>query len=135
MAERDLDKLLTTLNVMTHEGVWAFHTQATCPEEPVAMTFREREGWALIVPADDKDSEDNRWAWLELTVVSDLNAVGFIARIANALADAGIPCNAVAAFHHDHIFVPQHKADAAVSAILELRDQVAAPKCALQGDA
>ncbi|MEM6410033.1 MAG: ACT domain-containing protein [Pseudomonadota bacterium] len=128
MAERDLDKLLTTLNVMPHEGVWAFRTQAAHPEDPVIMTFREREGWTLIVPAEDEDSEDNRWAWLELTVVSDLNAVGFIARIANALADAGIPCNAVAAFHHDHIFVPEHKADAAVSAILELRDQVAAPK-------
>ncbi|MEM8635133.1 MAG: ACT domain-containing protein [Pseudomonadota bacterium] len=128
MAERDLDKLLITLNVMPHEGVWAFRTQTSHPEDPVAMTFREREGWTLIVPAEDADSEDNRWAWLELTVVSDLNAVGFIARIANALADAGIPCNAVAAFHHDHIFVPEHKADAAVSAILELRDQVAAPK-------
>lgn len=81
------------------------------------MCFREREGWTGIVPAAPSAPEEARFAWLELAVHSDLNAVGFLAAIAAALAAAGIPCNAVAAFHHDHVFVPETSADDAIRAI------------------
>ncbi|MEL7447263.1 MAG: ACT domain-containing protein, partial [Pseudomonadota bacterium] len=39
------------------------------------------------------------------------------AAVADALANAGIPCNAVAALHHDHIFVPEHLAEPSIRAI------------------
>jgi len=81
------------------------------------MLFQEAEGPTIIARATAETPADNRWVWLELTVYSDLQAVGFLAKVAKALADADVPCNAVAAFHHDHIFVPEAKADAAIAAI------------------
>lgn len=121
MAEHDLSVLLKTLTVSRHEGVWAFEVCAEPGDlDRAAMAFREAEGWTLIQPATEATLADNRWAWLELAVFSDLNAVGFLAVVADALAKADVPCNAVAAFHHDHIFVPIAKADAAIAALTDL---------------
>lgn len=116
--ESDLDTLLKTLKVIRHDGVWQFETQAGKPSlDEAVLAFREREGWTAILPAAEDTADDNRWVWLEMSVHSDLNAVGFLARVAAALAGAGVPCNAVAGFYHDHIFVPEHKADVAVKAL------------------
>lgn len=49
---------------------------------------------------------------------SALEAVGLTAAVALALTDAGISCNVVAGFHHDHLFVPFGRAAEAV-AVLE----------------
>ena len=86
------------------------------------MLFQEREGVTAIVPAKAKTPPENRWIWLELTVFSDLHAVGFLAAISAALAKADVPCNAVAGFHHDHIFVPERKADIAMAALNALSE-------------
>ncbi len=85
------------------------------------MLFQEAEGLTVIAAANDQTPDDNRWIWLELSVFSDLQAVGFLAKVAAALTEANVPCNAVAAYHHDHIFVPEAKADAAIDAIEALR--------------
>ena len=134
MAETDLSKLLGTLSVIRRDGVWRFETidkdEASWAElvslrdvRNIAMLFQESEGLTVITSAADGTPADNRWGWLELSVYSDLQAVGFLARVAAALSEAGVPCNAVAAYHHDHIFVPEGKADAAISAIEALRSQ------------
>ena len=134
MAERDLSELLSTLHVKPHDGVWRFETidkdAASWAElvnlravREIAMLFQEDEGLTVITSADQRTPTENRWVWLELSVFSDLNAVGFLAKVATALSDAGIPCNAVAAYHHDHIFVPEGKAEAAIAAIEALRTQ------------
>ena len=134
MAERDLSALLSTLSVKRREGVWRFETipadQASWVElvnlretRQIAMLFQEEEGLTVIKTATDETEEDNRWVWLELSVYSDLQAVGFLAKVAEALTTANVPCNAIAAYHHDHIFVPQALADAAVKAIEALRSQ------------
>ena len=134
MVESDLSKLLATLRVKKHAGVWRFETidkdAASWAElvnlrtvREIAMLFQEDEGLTVITSADEDTPTENRWVWLELSVFSDLNAVGFLAKIAAALSEAGIPCNAVAAYHHDHIFVPDAKADVAISAIEALRHQ------------
>ena len=54
-----------------------------------------------------------------LTVHSDLAGVGLTAAVAAALADANIPCNIVAAFHHDHVFVPAGQAQQALAALVD----------------
>ena len=87
------------------------------------MLFQEREGLSVITSAEALTPENNRWVWLELSVYSDLQAVGFLAQVAAALTEADVPCNAIAAYHHDHIFVPEGKADAAIRAIEALRSQ------------
>lgn len=126
--EKDLSRLLATLDIERHDGVWAFSSSPDHPGTFAAMAFKEREGWTSVSEADMNTAPDNKWAWLELTVYSDLNAVGFLARIAAALAEVGIPCNAVAAFHHDHIFVPEDKADDAVSALKRIKTSAASPE-------
>lgn len=134
MAERDLAKLLSTLSVTRNDGVWRFETiptdQASWSElvglrdvRNIAMLFQEAEGLTVITRATDQTPSDNQWTWLQLDVYSDLQAVGFLAEVAKALSKVGIPCNAVAAFHHDHIFVPIARADDAVVAIEALRAQ------------
>ena len=134
MAESDLSKLLEKLSMKRRDGVWRFETidkdEASWAElvslrdvRDIAMLFQEREGLTVITSAGDKTPQANRWVWLELSVYSDLQAVGFLARVAAALTEADVPCNAIAAYHHDHIFVPESKADAAISAIEALRSQ------------
>jgi len=53
-------------------------------------------------------------------VHSALDAVGFLAAVTTRLAEAGISVNAVSAFHHDHLFVPEHRADEALQLLLEM---------------
>lgn len=120
-AERDLARLLAGLEVMRHDGVWEFVTGGQEMVADAIMQFREREGWTHIVSATRNTPAEMRFVWLELAVHSDLNAVGFLAAISAALAKAGIPCNAVAAFHHDHIFVPESKAEQALETLGRLK--------------
>ncbi|NQY13600.1 MAG: ACT domain-containing protein [Henriciella sp.] len=87
------------------------------------MLFQESEGLTVVTTASETTPSENRWAWLELSVYSDLQAVGFLAAVAEALAAADIPCNAIAAYHHDHIFVPSSRAADAIATILTLRDK------------
>ena len=43
-----------------------------------------------------------------------------VAAVATALGDADIPCNMVAGFHHDHLFVPVKDAARALQVLREL---------------
>ena len=118
--ERDLAKLLGGLVVTHRPGRWVFETRVDAPNlSSVAMAFAEVEGWTVIREAGP--DERSAFAWLELSVHSSLEAVGFLAAISTALAGAGVPCNAVAAYHHDHIFVPEGLVETAISAIEPLR--------------
>jgi len=57
---------------------------------------------------------------ITLTVHSSLEAVGLTAAVAGALARQGISANVVAAFYHDHIFVPRDQAERAVAVLEKL---------------
>ena len=80
--------------------------------------FVEDEGISAIVPAQDGDADI--MAQITLQVPSALDGVGLTAAVSTALADAGIACNIVAALHHDHLFVPEAQADAALEILHEL---------------
>ncbi len=84
--------------------------------------FKEAEGITLIIDRKKADSLGLPYsyvtAWITLTVHSSLEAVGFTAAFSAAMADENISCNVVAAYYHDHIFVPQKDAGKAVG-ILE----------------
>jgi uncharacterized protein len=94
--------------------------------EPIC-TFREAEGLTAIVErtqalrAGVPHVFESRL--ITLTVHSSLNAVGFLATISQCLASAGISCNAVAAYHHDHLFIPCERAEEAQSLLIELSQQ------------
>ena len=86
-------------------------------------TFREVEGVTAIVPselADELGIEGPDFARITLMVHSDLEGVGLTAAVAGALAAAGIACNMVAAFHHDHAFVPYAKGEAAMKTLQDI---------------
>lgn len=55
--------------------------------------------------------------FVTLRIHSALEAVGLTAAVSRELADAGLSCNVVAAFHHDHLFVPYEDADRAVAVL------------------
>jgi len=58
---------------------------------------------------------------ITLNVFSSLDGVGLTAAVAMALAEVGIPCNMVAANHHDHVFVPSDRAEEAMACLLGLQ--------------
>lgn len=81
----------------------------------IAMV-REAEGVTLVVPAElAPDAPLMRQ--ITLNVHSALDGVGLTAAVSTALADAGIPANVVAGYHHDHIFVPEEQAEHAVDVL------------------
>lgn len=81
------------------------------------MTFAEKEGTTLILESKEaKDFQfDGTYQCLTLTVHSSLEAVGLTAFVSKVLADNCIPANVIAAFYHDHIFVPSHLASKALA--------------------
>lgn len=126
--ESDLDRLLAGMQPELQEGTFLF---CTIPEQalpaglaPLA-TFHEVEGLTLVLKKEDAARHciagTFEAAWITLTVHSDLAAVGFLAAVAAALAQEGIPCNAIAAFHHDHLFVPSAMAERAMAVLQRLQ--------------
>lgn len=89
-------------------------------------TFREDDGVTAIVSsevADELGIDGPDFARITLMVHSDLEGVGLTAAVAGALAEAGIACNMVAAFHHDHAFVPADRAQEALEILQRLSEQ------------
>ncbi|WP_036823971.1 ACT domain-containing protein, partial [Photobacterium sanctipauli] len=54
---------------------------------------------------------------ITLTVHSSLEAVGLTAAVATRLAEYSISANVVAAYYHDHVFVPVNRAEEALQAL------------------
>lgn len=95
--------------------------------DPVA-TFAEDEGLTVVIERRQARALglDERFPSRRITllVYSDLNAVGFLAPIATALAKRGIAVNTFSAVHHDHLFVPIDRADEAMRVILAISSTV-----------
>ena len=90
--------------------------------------FHEKEGVTFIL--DTKNAVDKKIDYLSvyrlitLNVHSSLDAVGLTAAFSAKLAEKNISANVVAAYYHDHILVPEEKAEQALEAILELQKKV-----------
>lgn len=87
--------------------------------------FAEDEGTSLVLPlAVARSMRFDTGApmrQITLQVHSALDGVGLTVAVAGALAAEGIPCNVVAAFHHDHLFVPPEMAERALAALRALQ--------------
>ena len=83
--------------------------------------FREPEAVSLVLSDVDMKAAgldgEGPMAWLQLDVMSALDGVGLTAAVSAALSEAGIPANVVAAYHHDHVFVPHELGPKAVAAL------------------
>jgi hypothetical protein len=110
------------------EGTFVFCTIEANKEIPAAvrprLTFHEEEGMTLVMLLEEAQALGLRHQFasrlITLTVHSSLEAVGFLAAITARLAKAGISVNAVSAFHHDHLFVPGHRADEALALLQDM---------------
>ncbi|NAS20314.1 ACT domain-containing protein [Herbidospora sp. NEAU-GS84] len=124
--EHDLATLLATLDPVLHDGVHVFATAAEPPPglTPV-LTFTEPEGVTLVVPEGQAEGVFP-CRWITLRVHSSLAAVGMLAAITAALAAEGIPCNAVSAYFHDHLFVPPERAGDTMRVLRQLSANVQA---------
>jgi uncharacterized protein len=128
--ERNLAALLQNMTPEMHEGVFVFGSISEHQEIPAALRpvhiFREREGTALIVRREQAESAKLPYQFasrmITLAVHSSLEAIGFLAAITARLADAGISVNAVSAFYHDHLFVPEHRACEALQLLQNMHD-------------
>jgi len=89
--------------------------------------FREEEGMSMLIPVELAEKSmlnvDHPMRCITLNVFSSLEGVGLTAAVSTALGDSGIPCNMVAAFHHDHIFVPSEMSGQAMEILLSLQNQ------------
>ena len=125
--ETDLKKILQNMAPEKQSGAYVFCTLAHPDEklaEHVIGYFREKEGITYILTQETADKfslqYDGLMAWITLQVHSSLEAVGLTAAVSGVLAEAGISCNVVAAYYHDHLFVPLADAGQAVAILQEL---------------
>jgi hypothetical protein len=133
--EGNLETLLKNMKPEMQEGIFVFCSIPEGKEIPAALRpvhiFREREGTALIVRREQAESAElpHQFAsrMITLTVHSSLEAVGFLAAITGRLAEAGISVNAVSAFYHDHLFVPEHRAEEALHHLQKVSKQAQLP--------
>lgn len=91
---------------------------APLPSGTIA-SFAEDEGLSVVVPVDGESSTPMRC--ITLRVQSALDGVGLTAAVAATLAELDIPANVIAAFHHDHVFVPAAMAGRALAALEDLQ--------------
>ncbi len=124
--QTDLAVLLSSLQPTLLRGnvVYCTTDRALDPTiEPLAMVA-EPEGTTYVLRQDDADRADIPYdfvgAWITLRVHSALEAVGLTAAVSTALASAGISCNVLAGYFHDHLIVPSERAADAIDVLSAL---------------
>jgi hypothetical protein len=127
--ETDLNKLLGSMQPVLSDSEYVFATLEKVSSVSLAElapigTFYEKEGLTVIVTKAKADlsglSYDGVFQCITLNVHSSLDAVGLTAAVSTALTKQNISANVVAAYYHDHIFVPIAKASQALSCLQHL---------------
>ncbi|WP_439864210.1 ACT domain-containing protein [Pseudomonas antarctica] len=127
--ETALATLLRSMSPHLNEGDYVFCTlpDNRIPEGcDVIGSFREKEGLTLIVERQQAEqaglTSNYVAAWITLNVHSALEAVGLTAAFASALGNAGISCNVIAGYYHDHLFVGRADAQRAMDVLRQLAE-------------
>ncbi|MAS12569.1 MAG: hypothetical protein CMH69_04635 [Nitratireductor sp.] len=129
---RDRHSMLSGLTPVLSEGIYVFcsvprqDTSETLLKDALCV-FKEEEGTTLVVSLQSARAHgfdtDMPMRRIVLGVYSALDGVGLTASVATALAEEGIPCNVIAAFHHDHVFVPEQLAEKALSVLHDVQQR------------
>jgi hypothetical protein len=80
-----------------------------CPKGVIPLAqFYEKEGFSYVSPQVKAKGLSSTFPCrcIQLEVTTALDAVGITAKVSGILAAANIPCNAIAAYHHDYFLVP-----------------------------
>jgi len=91
--------------------------------------FREDEGLSIVFREEIKEEMESisekgaagPFALITLAVHSNLFSVGLLAAVTAVFAKEKIPCNAISAFHHDHLLVPYEKKEAALAILKKMQ--------------
>jgi hypothetical protein len=125
--ETSLATLLRSMGPQLNDGEYVFCTlrDSTLPAGlEIIGSFREQEGLTVILERSHAEQAgfnfDYVAAWITLNVHSALEAVGLTAAFATALGQAGISCNVIAGYYHDHLFVGQADAQRALQVLRDL---------------
>ena len=131
-AETDLQRLLRGLKprllpqrlVFVALGQEAPHVVDSL--QPVC-TMVEEEGVSAIISVETAEAHQLSLGpvmrQITLEVYSSLEAVGLTAAFAHELASHGISANVVAGYHHDHVFVPEGRAEEALARLRALSER------------
>jgi hypothetical protein len=122
-----LDELLRSMEPKLLQAEFVFCTVSGSLVDYVSLkptaTFFEAEGLTLVLEKHVAQKAGVQFGGsfrqITLTVHSSLEAVGLTAAASTKLANKGISANLVAAYYHDHIFVPSAKAELALLALNE----------------
>ena len=130
-AEKDLNKLLSSISpkllpkeyvFCSVEGKYGEYANL----DPIA-SFKEDEGLTLVITKESATYANlefkSTFRAITLTVYSSLDAVGLTAAVSTKLAEKNISANVVAAYYHDHIFVPVNRAKEAIEALNEFKNK------------
>lgn len=127
---RERQAMLAGMTPVLMDGTYFFCTTddaavaaAAAPDS--LATFREDEGLALVLNEADAAkhgfSLSMPMSRIVLEVFSALDGVGPTAGVATALADQGIPCNMIAAYYHDNVFVPEPMSQRAIDILKDVQ--------------
>ncbi len=121
----NLSDMLAEMRPLLDERRFAFRVLGEHENLPEAAfaAVNEAEGRTAIVP-DASMLTEQAFARITLQVHSALGAIGLTAAVSAALAEAGIACNVIAGFHHDHLFVPWVRREEALAILMKLSDDV-----------
>jgi len=127
--EEDLSMLLAQLNPRLLAGDFVFCTIQkaqygdSADLQPIA-SYQEEEGLSLLLAMGAADvaglAYESVFSCISLMVHSSLDAVGLTAAVSGRLAAHGISANMIAAYYHDHVYVPKDKAQLALQVLAEL---------------
>ena len=124
----DLTTLLASMEPVLTDGEYLFCTVSVDKRSKLTVSpvleFQEPEGIALVLLKDDAErlniSGQFASRMIRLNVYSSLDAVGFLAAITAQLAANGISVQPVSAFYHDHLFVPEKRANESMKILNDL---------------
>ncbi len=128
--EIHIEKLIQNMRPVLNNGEYIFCTLPNShgiDRNDIVGEFKEKEGTTIILSRQKADTLKIPYtyvaAWITLSVHSSLAATGLTAAVATALAKHDISCNVVAAYYHDHLFVPHNDAQKAISILKRLSKQ------------
>jgi hypothetical protein len=112
-----LSAMLAQMDPVLDGRAWFFVCVEGAPPADAFALIVEEEGITAIVAGERAGTP---FARITLTVHSALEGVGLTAAVAGALAQAGVACNVVAGYHHDHLFVPWDRREEALAILQRL---------------
>ena len=121
---QNLDRLLRGLRPELHPEPYVYALGPAPVGTLVFATVAEEEGTTLVLRRDEAEAAGLRPEWVSaritLRVDSQLADVGLTAAVSARLAARGIPCNVIAGFAHDHLFVPEDRGAEALDVLQQL---------------